>query len=212
MAKHVAVLGAGGHAKVVAFVLGLSGYHVVAFTDDDPLLQGRQVLGIPVAGTHEVIPHLGVDAAVVGIGDNYCRQRWYRQLLTWGVPLVNAIHPSALIAQGVVLGQGVAVLARVSINVEAQVGSNAIVNTGAIVGHDCVVGEHAHVGPGAILCGAVRVGALAFLGAGTIVIPSCSIGERSVIGAGTVVLSDVPANVVAVGNPSRVVRGLDGAG
>ncbi|MFF4235579.1 sugar O-acetyltransferase [Actinomadura geliboluensis] len=47
-----------------------------------------------------------------------------------------------------------------------------------------------------------------WLGGGTIVLPGVTIGENSVIGAGAVVTKDVPANVVAVGNPARVIRSL----
>lgn len=45
-----------------------------------------------------------------------------------------------------------------------------------------------------------------WLGGGVIVCPGVTIGENSVIGAGSVVTRDIPANVVAVGNPARVVR------
>lgn len=45
-----------------------------------------------------------------------------------------------------------------------------------------------------------------WLGGGVIVCPGVTIGENSVIGAGSVVTKDVPANVVAVGNPARVIR------
>jgi maltose O-acetyltransferase len=41
-----------------------------------------------------------------------------------------------------------------------------------------------------------------------IVCPGVSIGENTVVGAGAVVVKDLPANVVAVGNPARVVRSL----
>lgn len=47
-----------------------------------------------------------------------------------------------------------------------------------------------------------------WLGGGVIVCPGVTIGENSVIGAGAVVTKDIPANVVAVGNPARVVRNL----
>ncbi len=47
-----------------------------------------------------------------------------------------------------------------------------------------------------------------WLGGGVIVLAGVSIGENSVIGAGAVVTRDIPANVVAVGNPARVVRTL----
>jgi acetyltransferase-like isoleucine patch superfamily enzyme len=45
-----------------------------------------------------------------------------------------------------------------------------------------------------------------WLGVGVIVNPGVTIGENSVIGAGSVVTRDIPANVVAVGNPCRVLR------
>ena len=52
----------------------------------------------------------------------------------------------------------------------------------------------------------VRIGRNCWLGAGVIVMPGVTIGDNSVIGAGSVVTKDVPANVVAVGNPCRVMR------
>lgn len=202
----VVILGAGGHAKVVGFILRLSGHEVVGFLDDDPALHGKEVLGMPVLGANDLAPHLDIDAAIVGIGDNAARRMWYERLRGWGIPLVNAIHPSALIAQGVTLGQGTVMLGNVSVNVEVQVGDNVILNVGAIVGHDSVIASHVHIGPGVILCGGVRVGEGAFLGAGAIVIPGQEIGAGSVIGAGTVVISSIPPGVVAVGNPARIVR------
>lgn len=52
----------------------------------------------------------------------------------------------------------------------------------------------------------VRIGSNCWLGAGVIVLPGVTIGDNSVIGAGSVVTKDIPANVVAVGNPCRVLR------
>lgn len=52
----------------------------------------------------------------------------------------------------------------------------------------------------------IVIGDNVWLGGGVIVCPGVTIGENSVIGAGAVVTKDIPANVVAVGNPARVVR------
>ena len=52
----------------------------------------------------------------------------------------------------------------------------------------------------------VRIGKNCWLGAGAIVMPGVTIGDNTVIGAGSVVTKDIPANVVAVGNPCRVLR------
>ena len=52
----------------------------------------------------------------------------------------------------------------------------------------------------------VHIGKNCWLGAGVIVMPGVTIGDNCVIGAGSIVTKDIPANVVAVGNPCRVLR------
>lgn len=52
----------------------------------------------------------------------------------------------------------------------------------------------------------VHIGRNCWLGAGVLVMPGVTIGDNSVIGAGSVVTKDIPANVIAVGNPCRVLR------
>lgn len=52
----------------------------------------------------------------------------------------------------------------------------------------------------------VHIGKNCWLGAGVIVLPGVTIGDNSVIGAGSVVTKDIPPNVVAVGNPCKVMR------
>ncbi|GAA4288581.1 sugar O-acetyltransferase [Georgenia daeguensis] len=54
----------------------------------------------------------------------------------------------------------------------------------------------------------ITIGSNVWLGGGVIVCPGVTIGENTVVGAGAVVVKDLPANVVAVGNPARVVRQL----
>jgi maltose O-acetyltransferase len=54
----------------------------------------------------------------------------------------------------------------------------------------------------------ITIGNGAWLGGGVIVGPGVSVGERTVVGAGAVVVRDLPADVVAVGNPARVIRHL----
>lgn len=86
------------------------------------------------------------------------------------------------------------------------------------------VGDHTMLGPNVILATAghpiepslrekgyqynipVRIGKNCWLGAGVIVLPGVTIGDNTVIGAGSIVTRDIPANVVAVGNPCRVLR------
>ncbi len=52
----------------------------------------------------------------------------------------------------------------------------------------------------------VTIGKSCWIGAGSIILPGVTIGDGSVIGAGSIVTRDIPSNVVAVGNPCRVLR------
>ena len=55
----------------------------------------------------------------------------------------------------------------------------------------------------------INIGKNVWIGAGVIVLPGVNIGDNSVIGAGSVVTKDIPENVVAYGNPCRVIRTIN---
>lgn len=54
----------------------------------------------------------------------------------------------------------------------------------------------------------IRIGSNCWIGAGAIILAGVTIGDNTVIGAGSVVTKDIPANVVAVGNPCRIIKSL----
>lgn len=55
----------------------------------------------------------------------------------------------------------------------------------------------------------VHIGNNVWIGAGAIILPGVSIGDNTVIGAGSIVIKDIPANVVAVGSPCKVLREIN---
>lgn len=55
----------------------------------------------------------------------------------------------------------------------------------------------------------VHIGSNVWIGAGAVILPGVTIGDNSVVGAGSIVTKDIPANVVAVGNPCRVLREIN---
>ena len=58
----------------------------------------------------------------------------------------------------------------------------------------------------------VKIGNGCWIGGGVIILPGVSVGDGTVIGAGSVVTKDIPANCVAVGNPCRVMKRINGEG
>lgn len=203
--KTVIGLGAGGHAKVVLDAVQLMGeYRIVGLLD--PQRVGEIVCGIPVLGDDDWLKSeqaQGITAVFLAIGDNQTRKKLYERVLSFGIPLLTVIHPTATIASTARIGAGAAVLAHAVVNPDASLGDDVIVNTGAIVEHDCTVGAHSHIAPGAILCGGVRVGESTRIGAGAVVREGCSIGSDAIVGAGAVVVKDVLSSTTVVGSPAK---------
>ena len=178
----------------------------MGFLDDDPALIDSQIMGLPILGKTERVFELDFDAAIVGLGDNGLRRVFYERLRARGVPLTNAIHPTAVIAKDVQLGSGLAVAANVVVNPGSRIGDNVILNTACTVDHDCIIEEHVHIAPGAHLCGGVRVGRGTLIGVGACVIPYKTIGAEVIVGGGAVVTKDLPDRVTAVGIPARIIK------
>jgi sugar O-acyltransferase (sialic acid O-acetyltransferase NeuD family) len=199
--KPVAVLGAGGHAKVIVATLRAMGREVVGCYVRDANATMIPVLGVPILD-ERALPTADVEL-VLAIGDNALRARLAQKLGAAGVLWATAVHPRAIVEPGVVVEPGAMICAGAVLQVDVRVGAHAIVNTSAHVDHDGVVGAFAHVGPGAHVAGDVTIEEGAFVATGASIIPGRRVGAWSVVGAGGVVVTDVPARATVVGVPAR---------
>lgn len=192
------LIGAGGHAKVIADILIESGRSPAAFLDDAP--KHNRILGIAVIKGLE-LPQPD-SAVIVAVGDNFTREQLAQRYNTFDI----AVHPTAIVSRDAEIGPGTVVMAGAVINAGTRVGTHCIINTGAIVDHDCLISDYAHVAPGATVGGNVRIGKGSMVGLGASVIHGRSIGDNTIVGAGSTVARDLPPCVVAVGSPARAVR------
>ena len=120
-------------------------------------------------------------------------------------PAPALADPTAILAASARIGDGSWVNAGAILGALARLGRHVLVNRGAGIGHHAEIGDFASIGPGAVLAGQVRLGAGALVGAGAVVEPGLSLGEDSVLAPGAVLRRDLPAGMLAAGNPARIL-------
>jgi sugar O-acyltransferase (sialic acid O-acetyltransferase NeuD family) len=199
-----------GHSKVVLEILqAMQRFEIVGFVDDDPEKRELSIRDIPVVGTtsefEQLRRTLGVEGAIVAIADNQRRRELGQEILRANLELVNAIHPTVHLDSDVVVGQGVVLCQGVIVVAGTQIGNSVNVHTGATIDHDNIIEDGANLGPGVHTAGRVHIGRDAFVGTGTVFIPDVTVGEGAIIGAGTVVIRPVKPFDKVVGVPARSV-------
>jgi acetyltransferase EpsM len=203
------IWGASGHAEVVADAVRCNTeYRLVGFLDDTTP-DNSELCGLRVFSSRDVLSQakqFDFGHVVIGFGACAARVSAAGVVVQHGLQLATIIHPRAVVAQSAIIGAGTVVMAGTVINPSVVVGQNVIVNTAASLDHHCRIGDGAHIAPGARLAGNVEVGRCAWVGLGAVVLERRRVGDDSIVGAGSVVTADVPAGVVAYGNPARVVR------
>lgn len=208
-----AIWGNAGHAKVLGSLIALLGGRVLAVFDQ---YGGESVLaGVPLfvgeadfAHWADTAQELGDIVGLVAIGGSRGRDRIavQQRFALRGLRQSSLVHPSASVCASARLGAGTQVLAQAVVAADAWVGEACIVNHRASIDHECKIGQGVHLAPGATLCGLVTLHDNVMVGAGAVVLPRLTVGANTVIGAGTTVTRDLPANVVVVGNPARILK------
>jgi sugar O-acyltransferase (sialic acid O-acetyltransferase NeuD family) len=195
--RWIEILGAGGHASVVAHVAHRARTgRVRVWYERTP--DPRR---FPDGTVFQPISKLAIETTVLlGMGDIQSRKEWRARFPGIAHPLVD---PSAIIGHGVRLAPGVIAMPAVVVNPNALVGEDAILNTGSIIEHDCQIGRNTHISPGALLGGAARVGSDSLVGTGAVLLPGVDLGNDVIVGAGAAVVVDVSSGSTVVGVPAR---------
>jgi len=209
--KKIVLIGGGGHCKVVISILKkLDNFEIAGIVDINKA--GSLISGIKIIGTDDDLKDIyksGIQNALITVGstkDNIKRYRLFNMAREIGYKFPVIISPEAIVDESVKIDEGTVIMPGSIINIDSFIGKNCIVNTGAIIEHDCKIGNHCHIAPGVHISGAVNIGELNFLGIGVTIIQEIKIGKNVTIGAGSVVIKDIPNNVIAVGNPAKIIK------
>lgn len=200
--KSLIIIGSGGHAVVAMNTA------ILMQLWDSILILDQQLEGLAI-NVHDVYSnrqqYKQTHEFFVAIGDNQNRQKVMNELTKEGFYLTTIVHPSAIVAESVLIEEGSCVFAGVVLNPYVTIGKGVIVNTGARLDHHNHIGDYSHVCPGSVLAGDVTIGTHCFLGAGSVVSSQVEITDHVTLGAGCVVVKSLSEQGTYVGLPARKI-------
>lgn len=204
--KKVILVGYSGHGIVVAEAAMMAGINLLFYTEKSEMKFNPfeiNYIGFESDLNFEFW-NSNMDF-IIGIGDNFLRQKIGELITSKENKILNVINPSASVSKYCNMGYGNFIGRNASINPLAQIGNLCIVNTGCIIEHECKIDDYVHIAPGAVLAGNVHVGQNTFIGANSVIKQGVKIGKNVIIGAGSVIIQDIPDFKKMVGNPSREI-------
>ena len=197
--ERVAVIGAGfGANQVIDIFASDPSKNAIAIVDDDPSRWAERLAGVPVVGGMQQLEQLFAkgcfDSAVIVVGTSIPARKRLRVLCgALGIPLTNAIDPTARICADVELGSGNVICAHCHFGVGTRVGDNNMLSAYNSFDHHNVLGSHIATGPGCMTSGLVRIGDGVRLGTGIFIQPHVEIGHDAQVASGAVIVASVPA-------------------
>lgn len=125
--------------------------------------------------------------------------------LTW----INSYYSSYRRFPDIKMGHGVRINFNAYIEGTTEIGNFVKINGFSQVSHGCFIGDYSYISQSVVLDSDVSIGKGCYIFENSTLLPNVKIGDNTIIGAGSVVTKDIPNDVVAYGNPCKVVRNND---
>ena len=118
----------------------------------------------------------------------------------------SVISNSSEISSTTKIGNGCIINSMTCIAGNTVLGDFVFVNRSVSIGHHTKIGNFTTINPGSNIAGNVKIGSNCQIGIGCNIFDSVKIGDNSIIGAGSLVTKNIPDNVVAYGNPCKIIK------
>jgi sugar O-acyltransferase (sialic acid O-acetyltransferase NeuD family) len=212
--KRIAIIGAGGFAREVAWLISdiahddssknrAESMEIAGFLVSDRTRVGERDSGI--LGDFDWLEKNHVDGLAMGIGNPEVRLRLGQELkqrfprIAWP----TLIHPSVKYDKSCRFAEGSMLCAGNIATVNVTIEEFAMVNLSCTIGHEATIGAGSVVNPITAISGGVKIGRGVLVGTHVAILQYISIGDHAIIGSGAMVNKDVSPNTTVMGVPAK---------
>jgi sugar O-acyltransferase (sialic acid O-acetyltransferase NeuD family) len=212
--KRIAIVGAGGFAREVAWLISDIAHHPSPQKCSEPMEVAGFLVSDPAKTTEHDSDILGdftwleknhVDGLAMGIGNPEVRLRLGQELKRRfaGIPWPTLVHPSVKYDKSCQFAEGAIICAGNIATVNVTIEEFAMVNLSCTIGHESTIGAGSVVNPITAISGGVKLGKCVLVGTHVAILQYVSIGDRAIVGSGAMVNKDVAADTTVMGVPAK---------
>ncbi|QIL39200.1 serine acetyltransferase [Pedobacter sp. HDW13] len=207
--EKIAIYGAGGFGKDIAFLLEVSSeqYELIGFFDDG-VEKGSKIVGYEVlGGKDELSAFTGQLSVVFAINNGAVIKSIHEGITNKNVSFPNIFHPRCVIDRNTLnIGIGNVFNIDVIISKDATIGNFNSFNNRATIGHDVIIGDFNHFSPNVQISGGVKIGNHNLFGLNSSIIQYKKVGNNNKIGACSLVIRNVSDDSSVFGIPALISK------
>ncbi|TDG94967.1 NeuD/PglB/VioB family sugar acetyltransferase [Cardinium endosymbiont of Culicoides punctatus] len=184
---------------------------VYGILEDDKTWHNREIYGVPILGAtddHKFLELLDEECASFIAYGNIAKRKSILNFLHAHHKdnSISAVHPTAIVAEHIQLGQGNYIGAQVCLAPEVNIGNHCILNNGVIIDYQTQIHNLVQIGAGSVIGDNVIIEEGVYIGIGATIISGVTIQKGASIGAGSVVLGNVKKDDILLGNPAKSIK------
>lgn len=211
--EDIIIVGNSSHAQLInRYIKSTNFGKVVAYVVDKEYISADMVDGIPVISFGQLKEQYAPENVNLVMGIGYkkmgeIRKTKFEQCKKMGYSFANYIHPTAILPENLIIGEGNIILENVLVEIGVQIGDANLFFGGSIIGHESEIGSYNTFSLRSVIAGNVHITDNCFLGVASAVKDNVTFSNHVLLGATGYGFKDMDAYSVVVPAKSSVLEG-----
>ena len=206
--KLIAIYGASGFGREVAWLAEACNVQVACFVDDDTAKHEGTLNDPPVLALGAASQHFPKACIIAALGNPKIREHVIGKCAEVGFHFATLVHPRVEMSKLIEMGEGVVICAGCILTTNIRLGEHVQINLNCTIGHDVIMGDYTTLAPGVHVSGWVHFGKRVYVGTGAVIINGTeeeplTVGDDAVIGAGACITRSIPRAETWGGVPAK---------